>query len=162
MWEDTTMAYFNPLLWPFCRETAEIHVKIDEGIGSRQVVEMCCLQWNILALPGRSTNVQALTGRYASVLDCAFNALGLLVLQTPTDERRSTRLVGPNRHVLVWLTIMFLLITTSYGSGLASILTLPRYIDTTKASLSVPRMKLEPRCSWLVLYAVVNHRYSSH
>ncbi|XP_023710035.1 probable glutamate receptor [Cryptotermes secundus] len=83
--------------------------------------------------PGRSTNIQAGTGRYASVLDCAFNALGLLVLQTPPDERRSTRNVGPNRHVLVWLTVMFLLITTSYGSGLASILTVPRFgppIDT--------------------------------
>jgi hypothetical protein len=73
------------------------------------------------------TDLQAGAGRYTKIWRCAFDALGLLVLQTPPDERRSTRLVGPNRHVLVWLTVMFLLIATSYSSGLASILTVPRY-----------------------------------
>ena len=88
-------------------------------------------QWNFPAFPGTGTNVQAGTERYTSLWDCAFNALGLLVLQTPPDERTSTRITGPTRHVLVWLTVMFLLITTSYGSGLASILTIPRYIVGT-------------------------------
>lgn len=83
---------------------------------------------------GTETSVQAGTGRYTSLWDCAFNALGLLVLQTPPDERKTTRLVGPTRHVLVWLTIMFLLITTSYGSGLASVLTVPRYIVATETT----------------------------
>ncbi|PSN43557.1 hypothetical protein C0J52_03708 [Blattella germanica] len=70
---------------------------------------------------------------YSTMWNCVFNSLGLLVLQTPPDERTTNRLIGPNRHVLVWLTIMFLLITTSYSSGLASILTVPRFeppIDT--------------------------------
>ncbi|KAJ9598703.1 hypothetical protein L9F63_010613 [Diploptera punctata] len=66
--------------------------------------------------------------RYSTLWDCVFNALGLLVLQTPPDERiTASRMTGPNRHVLIWLSIMFLLITSSYSSGLASILTVPRF-----------------------------------
>ncbi|XP_049855489.1 glutamate receptor 1-like [Schistocerca gregaria] len=72
-------------------------------------------------------------GRYSTVEDCFFRSLGLLVLQTPDLERRHTRVVGPTRHVLSWLLIAYLLVTASYGSGLSSVLTVPRYerpIDT--------------------------------
>ncbi|XP_049772529.1 glutamate receptor 1-like [Schistocerca cancellata] len=72
-------------------------------------------------------------GRYSTVEDCFFRSLGLLVLQTPDVERRHTRVVGPTRHVLSWLLIAYLLLTVSYGSGLSSVLTVPRYeppIDT--------------------------------
>ncbi|XP_046988136.1 glutamate receptor ionotropic, kainate glr-3-like [Schistocerca americana] len=72
-------------------------------------------------------------GRYSTVEDCFFRSLGLLVLQTPDLERRHTRVVGPTRHVLSWLLIAYLLVTASYGSGLSSVLTIPRYeppIDT--------------------------------
>nr|ALA15330.1 ionotropic receptor 6 [Locusta migratoria] len=72
-------------------------------------------------------------GRYSTVEDCFFRSVGLLVLQTPDVERRHTRVVGPTRHVLSWLLITYLLVTSSYGGGLSSVLTIPRYeppIDT--------------------------------
>ncbi|XP_046988132.1 glutamate receptor ionotropic, kainate 2-like [Schistocerca americana] len=75
----------------------------------------------------------AADGRYSTVEDCFFRSLGLLVLQAPDVERRHTRVVGPTRHVLSWLLIAYLLVTASYGSGLSSVLTVPRYdppIDT--------------------------------
>ncbi|XP_049799577.1 glutamate receptor ionotropic, kainate glr-3-like [Schistocerca nitens] len=75
----------------------------------------------------------AADGRYSTVEDCFFRSVGLLVLQAPDVERRHTRVVGPTRHVLSWLLIAYLLVTASYGSGLSSVLTVPRYdppIDT--------------------------------
>nr|QJX74374.1 ionotropic receptor 1 [Ceracris kiangsu] len=72
--------------------------------------------------------VRAAAGsRYATVADCFFRSVGLLVLQTPDVERRHTRVVGPTRHVLSWLLVAYLLVTASYGSGLSSVLTVPKY-----------------------------------
>jgi hypothetical protein len=53
--------------------------------------------------------------------------LGMLVLQIPDDERDQTipRHV-PMRHLVNWLILQFLVITTAYSGGLAYILTVPR------------------------------------
>ncbi|XP_049948305.1 uncharacterized protein LOC126456604 [Schistocerca serialis cubense] len=83
-------------------------------------------------LLGEENDTVLAGGRYSTVEDCFFRSLGLLVLQTPDVERRHTRVVGPTRHVLSWLLIAYLLVTASYGSGLSSVLTIPRYkIDCT-------------------------------
>ncbi|GFG33863.1 hypothetical protein Cfor_11507, partial [Coptotermes formosanus] len=52
----------------------------------------------------------------------------MLVLQIPDDERDQTipRHV-PMRHLVNWLILQFLVITTAYSGGLAYVLTLPRY-----------------------------------
>ncbi|XP_049948299.1 uncharacterized protein LOC126456597, partial [Schistocerca serialis cubense] len=76
---------------------------------------------------GEDTVRAAAGSRYSTVEDCFFRSLGLLVLQTPDVERRHTRVVGPTRHVLSWLLIAYLLVTASYGSGLSSVLTVPKY-----------------------------------
>ncbi|XP_046988131.1 glutamate receptor ionotropic, delta-1-like [Schistocerca americana] len=78
-------------------------------------------------LLGEENDTVLAGGRYSTVEDCFFRSLGLLVLQTPDVERRHTRVVGPTRHVLSWLLIAYLLVTASYGSGLSSVLTIPRY-----------------------------------
>ncbi|XP_068084386.1 uncharacterized protein [Anabrus simplex] len=83
--------------------------------------------------PTLPRNLKSGTRRYNTLMDCAFRTLGLLVLQTPDSERHEGREVGPTRHVLSWLLIVFVLVTSSYSSGLASVLAVPRYeppIDT--------------------------------
>ncbi|XP_049855493.1 glutamate receptor ionotropic, kainate glr-3-like [Schistocerca gregaria] len=91
-------------------------------------------------------------GRYSSVEDCFFRSVGLLVLQAPDVERRHTRVVGPTRHVLSWLLIAYLLVTASYGSGLSSVLTVPRYdppIDTVSDLHSSGLDWAETHIAWL-------------
>ncbi|XP_046988138.1 uncharacterized protein LOC124593834 [Schistocerca americana] len=75
----------------------------------------------------RRSSDRMLGSRYSTIEDCFFRSVGLLVLQTPDVERRHTRVVGPTRHVLSWLLIAYLLVTASYGSGLSSVLTVPKY-----------------------------------
>ncbi|XP_069676591.1 uncharacterized protein [Periplaneta americana] len=69
-----------------------------------------------------------LRNQYSTLVECAFRTLGLFVLQVPDDERDQTmpRHV-PMRHLVNWLILQFLVITTAYGGGLASVLTLPRF-----------------------------------
>ncbi|KAJ9581492.1 hypothetical protein L9F63_023331 [Diploptera punctata] len=71
---------------------------------------------------------QNITNRYSTLLECGFRILGLLVLQVPNDERNQSvpRLI-PMRHLVNWLILQFVVITTAYGGGLAMVLTLPRF-----------------------------------
>jgi hypothetical protein len=64
--------------------------------------------------------------RFSTVTDSAISSVGLLLLQVP-DEERSPQYV-PQRHLLAWLMVFFLLINTIYSGGLASVLTVPRYV----------------------------------
>jgi hypothetical protein len=67
--------------------------------------------------------------RFSTVTASALSSLGLLVLQAP-DEERSSQYV-PLRHLLAWLMVFFLLINSIYSGGLASVLTVPRYVMYT-------------------------------
>ena len=50
------------------------------------------------------------------------------MLQIPDDERDQTLLRhAPMKHLVNWLILQFLVITTAYSGGLAYVLTLPRY-----------------------------------
>ncbi|XP_046988133.1 glutamate receptor ionotropic, kainate 2-like [Schistocerca americana] len=111
---------FSPLLWA--------------AVWASVILATVALYSARMVLPAGRINIHLLftndgraVGRYATVEDCFFRSVGLLVLQTPDVERRHTRVVGPTRHVLSWLLIAYLLVTASYGSGLSSVLTIPRY-----------------------------------
>ncbi|PSN57733.1 Ionotropic receptor 41a9 [Blattella germanica] len=71
---------------------------------------------------------------YSTWTECGFRTMGLVVLQVPPDERDwSTPRYVPMRHLVTWLILFYFVVTTGYGGGLASVLTLPRFeppIDT--------------------------------
>jgi hypothetical protein len=71
----------------------------------------------------------AVVNMYSTWVECAFRTVGLLVLQVPPDERDfSTLRHVPMRHLVTWLILFYFVVTTGYSAGLASVLTLPRFI----------------------------------
>jgi hypothetical protein len=72
---------------------------------------------------------KAVVNMYSTWVECAFRTVGLLVLQVPPDERDfSTPRHVPMRHLVTWLILFYFVVTTGYSAGLASVLTLPRFI----------------------------------
>ena len=66
---------------------------------------------------------------YSSWIECAFRTTGLLVLQVPPDERDwSTPRYVPMRHLVTWLILFYFVVTTAYCGGLATVLTVPRFV----------------------------------
>ena len=72
---------------------------------------------------------KAVVNTYSSWEECAFRTVGLLVLQVPPDERDyATPRYVPMRHLVTWLILFYFVLTTGYSAGLATVLTIPRYI----------------------------------
>ncbi|XP_075215171.1 glutamate receptor ionotropic, delta-2-like [Lycorma delicatula] len=64
--------------------------------------------------------------RFRTMADCVLRVIGILLLQVPTAKGVQQPPL-PLRYIITWLEVMFLLIVTSYHSGLASNLTVHRY-----------------------------------
>jgi len=63
---------------------------------------------------------------FSMIMDSAISSVGLLVLQVPHEERAPE--YAPLRHLLAWFMVFFLLVNSVYSGGLASVLTVPRYV----------------------------------
>lgn len=93
---------------------------------------------------------QNIANKYSTLLECAFRTLGLLVLQVPDDERdQSIPRYVPMRHLVNWLILQFLVITTAYGGGLAMVLTLPRFTPPIETAADLAASEL----SWAAMDA---------
>lgn len=64
--------------------------------------------------------------KYSSIASSIILAWGLLLLQSPSEEKAPQ--YSPLRHLVTWLMVYFLLVNSIYSGGLASVLTVPRYV----------------------------------
>jgi hypothetical protein len=67
---------------------------------------------------------------YATWLNCLLTTIGAFVLQSPPDPRTAGQ--GPMKGFVTSLLVFFLLVSSAYSGGLASILTVPRWVQWTK------------------------------
>ncbi|XP_023710270.2 uncharacterized protein LOC111866019 [Cryptotermes secundus] len=91
---------------------------------------------------------------YATWINCFLTTLGMFVLQPPVDAEAAG--YGPMRVFVTSLLVFFLLVSTVYSGGLASILTVPRYehpIDTVKdlADSNLPWVNVHEAWVWSLL-----------
>ncbi|XP_066993966.2 probable glutamate receptor [Anabrus simplex] len=85
---------------------------------------------SVATLYGLGRTIGSKPGRFTSWSECCLLALGMLVMQVPSEDHRL-----PLRYFVCCLLVVFLLLSSSYSGGLSSVLTVPRFeppIDTVE------------------------------